>query len=61
MSRYPTASQPTDRMAYLHLLRGAVRVNSVQLETGDAVKIEAEQNLMIVADADSEVLLFDLD
>lgn len=53
-------SLAADRMAYLHLVRGAVRVNGVQLETGDAVKIAAEENLMIVADADSEVLLFDL-
>lgn len=49
------------RMAYLHLVRGAVRVNGVQLETGDAAKIEMEQKLTIAADADSEVLLFDLD
>lgn len=50
-----------DRMAYLHLVRGAVRVNGVQLETGDAAKIEAEQKVTIAADEDSEVLLFDLD
>lgn len=50
-----------DRMAYLHLVRGAVRVNGVQLETGDAAKIEAEQKLTIAAGEDSEVLLFDLD
>lgn len=49
-----------DRMAYVHLVRGAVRVNGVQLETGDGAKIEAEQKLTIAADADSEVLLFDL-
>ena len=49
------------RMAYLHLVRGALRVNGVQLETGDAAKIEMEQKLTIAADADSEVLLFDLD
>lgn len=49
------------RRAYLHLVRGAVRVNGVQLETGDAAKIETEQKLTIAADADSEVLLFDLD
>ena len=48
-------------MAYLHLVRGAVRVNGLPLETGDGAKIEAEQQLVIAADADSEVLLFDLD
>lgn len=50
-----------DRLAYLHLIRGAVRVNGVKLETGDAAKIEAEGELMIAADEDSELLLFDLD
>jgi len=54
-------SLAADRMAYLHLVRGAVRINGVQLETGDGAKIEAEQKLLIAADADSEVLLFDLD
>ena len=49
------------RMAYLHLVHGAVSVNGVQLKTGDAAKIETEQKLTIAADADSEVLLFDLD
>jgi len=55
-----THSLAADRMAYLHLVRGAVRVNGVQLETGDGAKIEAEQKLLIAADAESEVLLFDL-
>jgi len=50
-----------DRMAYLHLVRGAVRVNGLPLEIGDGAKIEAEQQLVIAAEADSEVLLFDLD
>lgn len=56
-----THSLADDRKAYLHLVRGAVRVNGVQLETGDGAKIEAEQKLLIAADADSEMLLFDLD
>lgn len=50
-----------DRMAYLHVVRGAVSINGLRLETGDAAKIEAEQELAITAEADSEVLLFDLD
>lgn len=50
-----------DRMAYLHVIRGAVSINGLRLETGDATKIEAEQELAITAEADSEVLLFDLD
>lgn len=51
----------TDRMAYLHLIRGEASINGVRLETGDAAKIKGEQNLTIIANADSEVLLFDLD
>lgn len=50
-----------DRMAYLHVVRGAVSINGLRLETGDAAKIEAEQELAITAETDSEVLLFDLD
>jgi redox-sensitive bicupin YhaK (pirin superfamily) len=48
------------RIAYLHLVTGAVRVNGTQLGTGDAAKIESEQELLIAADEDSELLLFDL-
>jgi len=48
------------RLAYLHLVKGAVRVNDVVLKTGDAAKIEAEESLDIAADEDSELLLFDL-
>jgi len=48
------------RIAYLHLVRGALRVNGTQLETGDAAKIESEQELVIAADNESELLLFDL-
>ncbi len=48
------------RLAYLHLVKGAVRVNGIALKTGDAAKIEAEESLDITADEDSELLLFDL-
>ena len=48
------------RVGYLHLVKGAVSVNGVVLETGDAVKIEAEQKLVISASEDSEFLLFDM-
>ena len=48
------------RLAYLHLVRGAVQVNGVILQAGDAAKIEAEPQFDIVADADSELLLFDM-
>lgn len=48
------------RLAYLHLIRGAVQLNGIALKTGDGAKIEDEPELAIVADADSELLLFDL-
>ncbi len=48
------------RLAYVHLVKGAVRVNGIVLKTGDAAKIEAEESLEITADEDSELLLFDL-
>ena len=48
------------RIAYLHLVGGAVHVNGTPLETGDAAKIDSEQDLAITADKDSELLLFDL-
>lgn len=48
------------RLAYLHLVKGALRLNGLLLKTGDAAKIEAELELVIVADEDSELLLFDL-
>ncbi|MBS1160876.1 MAG: Pirin domain protein [Proteobacteria bacterium] len=48
------------RQAYLHLIRGAVRLNEQVLESGDGAKIEAEERLQIIADEDSELLLFDL-
>jgi redox-sensitive bicupin YhaK (pirin superfamily) len=48
------------RIAYLHLVTGAVRVNGTQLATGDGAKIESEQELVIAATEDSELLLFDM-
>jgi redox-sensitive bicupin YhaK (pirin superfamily) len=48
------------RMAYLHLVQGALHVNGIQLMTGDAAKIESEQELVIAANENSELLLFDM-
>ena len=48
------------RFGYVHVVNGAVRVNGLQLATGDAAKIQSEEELTIAADEDSEVLLFDL-
>jgi len=48
------------RRAYVHVVRGEVRVNGVNLASGDALKGERE-NLIILDEArEAEVLLFDL-
>ena len=44
----------------MHLVSGAIRINGIALKSGDAAKIEAEQELVIAADEDAELLLFDL-
>ena len=46
--------------SYLHLVKGALGINGTELKTGDAAKIEAEQELVITAADGSELLLFDL-
>jgi quercetin 2,3-dioxygenase len=48
------------RHAYLHVARGAVRLNSQSLQDGDGAKIADEENLEIVASEDAEILVFDL-
>ncbi|MBI4989602.1 MAG: pirin family protein [Rhodocyclales bacterium] len=48
------------RHAYLHVARGAVKLNSQSLQDGDGAKIADEENLEIVASEDAEILLFDL-
>jgi len=48
------------REAYVHLARGAARINGEELGAGDAVRIRREAKVRIEATADAEVLLFDL-
>ena len=55
-----SAVLPTGRRAYLHLARGAMTVNGMALESGDALFIEDEATLEIAASENSEFLLFDL-
>ncbi len=50
----------TGRIAYLHLIKGAVRVNGIQLKTGDGAKIESEREIQSEASEESELLLFDM-
>ncbi len=49
-----------DRYAWLQVLRGAVSLNGQSLETSDGAAVSQEQELTIVAGADAEIMLFDL-
>ena len=48
------------RKAYVHLIRGALEVNGLRLDAGDALKIAGERSLVLANGADAEVLVFDL-
>jgi redox-sensitive bicupin YhaK (pirin superfamily) len=48
------------RIAYVHLVRGALRVNDLQLHGGDAVRLDQETKLVLQGGEDAEVLVFDL-
>jgi quercetin 2,3-dioxygenase len=49
-----------DRLAYVHLVRGALRVNGQSLRAGDALKLDGEPQLVLDQGRDAEVLVFDL-
>lgn len=49
-----------DRHAWLHLVSGALALNSVALEGGDGAAVTGEAALTVEATASSELLLFDL-
>ena len=48
------------RLCYVHLVRGALRVNERQLHAGDAATLADESKLMLEGGEDAEVLVFDL-
>jgi quercetin 2,3-dioxygenase len=48
------------RRAYVHVARGVVHVNGVELNAGDALKLWDEPQLKIEHGARSEILVFDL-
>jgi redox-sensitive bicupin YhaK (pirin superfamily) len=49
-----------DRLAYVHVVRGALRVNGQSLRAGDALKLDGEPQLVLDQGRDAEVLVFDL-
>lgn len=48
------------RKAYVHLVRGALEVNGLRLDAGDAVLLENESRISLANGAEAEVLVFDL-
>ena len=55
-----TLSLQPGRKAYVHLVRGALNVNGLPLQGGDAAKLEGEAEVRLEAGRDAEVLVFDL-
>jgi len=49
-----------DRLAYVHVARGSLRVNGQELKAGDALMLAKEPQITLEAGVDAEVLLFDL-
>jgi redox-sensitive bicupin YhaK (pirin superfamily) len=48
------------RKAYIHLIKGKLEVNGIQLAAGDALLLESENQLNIEHGDQAEVLVFDL-
>jgi len=48
------------RRAYVHIARGAARVNGQPLAAGDAAKLTGEREVVVDAGSGAEVLVFDL-
>ena len=57
--RAELALDPT-RLTYVHLVRGALRVNDRALNAGDALTLSQETTLVLDGGQDAEVLVFDL-
>ncbi|MEE9475053.1 MAG: quercetin 2,3-dioxygenase, partial [Roseateles sp.] len=48
------------RIAYVHLVRGALKVNGQDLTVGDALQVRETSRLAFSAGQEAEVLVFDL-
>jgi redox-sensitive bicupin YhaK (pirin superfamily) len=57
--RAELALDPT-RIAYVHLVRGSLRVNDQPLRAGDAARLDDASMLVLEGGEDAEVLVFDL-
>ncbi len=49
-----------DRLAYVHLVRGQLRINDRALSAGDALTLADESTLVLEVGQDAEVLVFEL-
>jgi len=55
-----TLEVPGNRRLYVHLVRGTLNVNGVELAAGDALKLADVETLTLANGRDAEVLVFDL-
>lgn len=49
-----------ERLAYVHVARGALQVNGIVLSGGDGALLDSETTLTLHDGHDAEVLVFDL-
>lgn len=49
-----------ERVGYLHIISGDIKINETKFAPGDAFSLEENQSVTIVAEADFEALWFDL-
>jgi len=49
-----------ERIGYVHLVRGSLRVNDRPLQAGDALRLDQETRLLLEQGEGAEVLVFDL-
>ncbi len=59
-AKVPGSSSRPGRRAYIHVARGLVHANGVELNAGDALKLTDESVVEIAQGAKAEVLVFDL-
>lgn len=55
-----TLTLDPSRKGYVHLIKGELNVNDIELQSGDALFIENESELLIKGSKNAEVLVFDL-
>ncbi|CAM5191401.1 hypothetical protein OURE66S_00628 [Oligella ureolytica] len=48
------------RYGYLHVARGSVTVNGLELNAGDAIKVYKEPKIVVTTEDEAEILWFDM-